>query len=66
MTIYYIAVSSWDGRSYTFDYIVPFLSKEQRDERFEWMKNHEPYNSADYDLVRQEDDIVGTLKEGEQ
>jgi hypothetical protein len=66
MTIYYIAVSSWDGRAYTFDYIIPFLSKEQRNERFERMKNHKPYNSADYNLVRQEDDIEDTLKEEEQ
>lgn len=58
MTIYYIAVSSWDGRAYTFDYIIPFLSKEKRDNHLKWMKGSRAYGNADYNLSVGEENIL--------
>lgn len=58
MTIYYISVSSWDTRAYTFDYIIPFLSKEKRDKHLEWMKESKQFGNADYDLCCGEADVM--------
>jgi len=57
MTIYYIAVSSWDGRAYTFDFIIPFLSKEKRNKCFEEMIASKQYGNADYNLVKGEENV---------
>lgn len=58
MTIYYIAVSSWDGRAYTFDYIIPFSLKENRDKHFDMMKNSKTWGNADFYLTVGEEDII--------
>lgn len=57
MTIYYIAVSSWGGSSYSFDYIRPFLTKEKRDEVFKKMKEAPAYKRGDLLLNTGEEDI---------
>lgn len=57
MEIFYIAVSSWDGRAYTFDFIIPFLSKEKRDKHLEKMRVSKQYGNADYYLVKGQETI---------
>ena len=57
MTIYYIAVSSWDGHAYTFDYIRPFISKEKRDEVLKKMKEAPSFKQGDISLYADEDEV---------
>lgn len=61
MTIYYIAVSSWDGiHAYTFDYIRPFLTEQKRDETLKRMKESPAYKRGDLWLNTGEEDIEDT------
>lgn len=57
MKIYYIAVSSWDGSSYSFDYIRPFLTEEKRDEVLKKMEEVPAYKRGDLLLNTGEEDI---------
>lgn len=67
MKVYYIAVSSWDGnRAYTFDYIRPFLSKQNRDDALSKMKESPAYKKGDLWLDAEEDEIEDATKEGEK
>ena len=59
MTVYYIAVSGWDGYKYSFDYIRPFASEEKRDEAYERMKETPAYKNAWIDLAIGEEEIEG-------
>lgn len=52
MKIYYISVSSWDGRAYTFDYIEFFSSKQERDAAYEKL-----LHNADFDVCKGEEDM---------
>ena len=64
MIIYYIAVSSWGGNhAYTFDYIRPFLSKQNRDEALKKMKESPAYKRGDIWLDAEEDEVEDVLKE---
>ena len=53
MKIYYIAISSWDGRAYTFDYNEFFLSKQERDAAYEKLRDN-----ANFDVCKGEEDIM--------
>ena len=58
MTIYYIAVTSWDGsRAYTFDYIRPFLTKQKRDEALAKMVESAAYKYGNLDLHVEEGEV---------
>lgn len=57
MTIYYIAVSSWDGHAYTFDYIRPFISKEKRDEALKKMKEAPSFKQGNISLYADEEEV---------
>ncbi len=52
MKIYYIAVSSWDGRAYTFDYNEFFSSKQEMDAAYEKL-----CHNADFDVCKGEEDM---------
>ena len=52
MKIYYIAVSSWDGRAYTFDYNEFFSSKQERDAAYEKLRHN-----ADFDVCKGEESL---------
>lgn len=52
MKIYYIAVSSWDGRAYTFDYNEFFSSKQERDAAYEKLRHN-----ADFDVCKGEESM---------
>jgi hypothetical protein len=62
MTIYYIAVSSWDGHAYTFDYIRPFLTKEKRDEVFKKMEDASACKRGDIWLAVGEEEVEDAPK----
>ena len=53
MKIYYIAVSSWDGRAYTFDYNEFFFSEQERDAAYEKLRHN-----ADFDVCKGEEGII--------
>ena len=57
MLVYYIAVSSWDGRAYTFDYIRPFLTREKRDEVLKKIEEGPSYKRGDLWLNVGEDEF---------
>ena len=52
MKIYYIAVSSWDGRAYTFDYNEFFFSEQERDAAYEKLRHN-----ADFDVCKGEESM---------
>ena len=67
MTIYYIAVTSWDGsRAYTFDYIRPFLTKQKRDEALKKMEESPAYKRGDLWLYAEEEDVEDAPKDDEK
>ena len=53
MKIYYIAVSSWDGRAYTFDYNEFFFSEQEMDAAYEKLRHN-----ADFDVCKGEEGII--------
>lgn len=66
MKIYYIAVSSWDGSHYTFDYIRQFLSEQKRDEALAKMKESRAHKKGDIVLYAEEDEVEDAPKEDEK
>ena len=67
MTIYYIAVTSWDGsHAYTFDYIRPFLAKQKRDEALKKMKESPACKRGDLWLYAEEEDVEDAPEEDER
>ncbi len=64
MKVYYIAVSSWDGsRAYTFDYILPFLTKQGRNDAIKRIEETPSFKKGDITFHIGQEDIQDLQKE---
>ena len=64
MKVYYIAVSSWDGsRAYTFDYILPFLTEQGRNDAIKRIEENPSFKKGDITFHIGQEDIQDLQKE---
>lgn len=62
MTIYYIAVSGWNGSAYTFSYNRLFLTEQERDKALVKMKEGKSFKEADIILDTGKNEVEDALK----